>query len=249
MSRLDGRPIFIAGPCAIEGADWFVDFTGELVDLFKPYPKFQLVLKGSYDKANRTKVDGPRGCGFNEATDAWALIRDKWPTLPILTDVHESIDVLPVSRFVDIVQIPAFLGRQTDLLHAAGVYAEAVNVKIPQWEDPETYARDAREKISPTKKTYFTYRGSFCGMSKDVVVDPLRLVALEREAVNPVLDLTHTNRGSVIYSLALARTGRALHVPNFFAEVHPDPKNAICDAQHQLSLNWLDTLLYDLYAG
>jgi 2-dehydro-3-deoxyphosphooctonate aldolase (KDO 8-P synthase) len=248
MSRLDGRPIFIAGPCAIEGADWFVDWTGKLVTLFESYPQFQFVLKGSYDKANRTRGDSPRGCGFNEATTAWAQIRKQWPNLPILTDVHESYDVYPVSRLVDIIQIPAFLGRQTDLLEAAGDYAGAVNVKIPQWEEPETYAAAAKEKIGLTKTTFFTYRGSFCGMTKDVVVDPIRLLNLGREASRVVLDITHTNRKSMFNSLALASLGRAIAIPNYFAEVHPHPEKAVCDADHQLTKEWLTVILDEMGA-
>src|SRR3990167_6668349 len=127
---------FIAGPCAIESVDSFVGFADELVRLFEGFPEFRLVYKGSFDKANRTLPGSPRGVGLVEAEKAWMKIRHNHPGLMLTTDVHETWQVRPVAELVEVLQIPAFLGKQTDLLRAAVETGRQVNVKKPQWLGP-----------------------------------------------------------------------------------------------------------------
>lgn len=238
------QKIFIAGPCAIESVDSFVAFADVLVRLFESFPEYRLVYKGSFDKANRTLSGSPRGVGLVDAVVAWRKIRENHPGLLLTTDIHESWQAREVD--VDVLQIPAFLGRQTPLLEAAASTGKIVNLKKPQWLGVD-YFVEARTKTRGAAVVWATHRGSLA-LGGHLAVDLHELIDMRQQL--PVetcfLDLTHTNDASAPRSVLFARAAGALGFENFFAEVHPNPTQAICDADHQLKVSTLETILRDL---
>jgi 2-dehydro-3-deoxyphosphooctonate aldolase (KDO 8-P synthase) len=235
---------FIAGPCAIESIDSFVRFAEVLSDLFVGFPQFELIYKGSFDKANRTLPGSPRGIGLVEAQVAWRQLRSEFPTLRLTTDIHETWQAREVD--VDVIQIPAFLGKQTPLIAAAGETGKVVNLKKPQWLGPEHF-ESAETKARYAKEVWFTHRGN--GNSAEVPVLDLEFMAGNWQNQS-ILDLTHTNGPSPVLasarSRALAVAAAAVGIQNFFAETHWAPREAICDANHQISVTALKRILTDL---
>lgn len=238
----------IAGPCAIESVDSFVRFADDLVRLFERFPSLKLVYKGSFDKANRSRAGSPRGVGLIDAEVAWRMIRDAHPNLMLTTDVHETWQARAVTGMIDVIQIPAMLARQTDLIACAANCAPRMNVKIPVWEDNiEKFVDDASTKVAYgdlIEPPWFTYRGN--GTNSKLVVD-MAQVAEVAALGGGFLDLTHTNRGRKTLSTAFAEMVAPLPL-GVFAEVHPTPNSAVCDAQHQLivdELEWILTILAD----
>jgi 2-dehydro-3-deoxyphosphooctonate aldolase (KDO 8-P synthase) len=232
----------IAGPCAIESVDLFVAFADDLVRLFERFPAFTLVYKGSFDKANRTLQGSPRGVGLLEAEVAWIKIRANHPKLLLTTDIHETWQAACVAPHVDVIQIPAMLGRQTSLLNAAAQTGKIVNLKQPTLERAD-YFEAARAKLEGSEDQWLTYRGT--GYPGNLLVDLHEL--LDLWAVYPpnrlVFDVTHTNRGDKWRSVRLAKAVAALGFENFFAETHPDPSRAISDAAYQLHPRTLERML------
>lgn len=233
---------FIAGPCAIESVDSFVRFADDLVRLFERFPEFRLVYKGSFDKANRTQKGSPRGVGLVDAEVAWLKLKQSHPTLSITTDIHETWQAREVAPLVDVIQIPAFLGKQTDLIGAAATTGRIVNVKKPQWLGP-SYFEEARAKGA----SWFTHRGT--GLKGNLSVDLHELIDSLNIDPDAFLDLTHTNRGETYRSRSMAVAAQALGFRHFFAETHPLPELAISDAHHQLTIDQLELLLLTLLDG
>lgn len=239
---------FIAGPCAIESVDSFVSFADDLVRLFEDFPKFRLVYKGSFDKANRTREGSPRGVGLVDAEVAWQMIRANHPRLMMTTDVHETWQCRPASYYCDVLQIPAFLGRQTDLLHAAAQTGRIVNVKKPQWESV-WYMDSVASKCQGAKDFWFTYRGTSYGQKLVLDLNEIIDLCWEQDNSKTFVDLTHTNRKDREQSTLVAQACAAVGIRNYFAETHPNPDEAICDADNQLPLQELQLLLMSLNAG
>lgn len=235
---------FIAGPCAIESVDSFVRFADDLVRLFERYPEFRLVYKGSFDKANRTLPGSPRGVGLVDAELAWLRIRQNHPGLMLTTDIHETWQARVVAPLVDVLQIPAFLGKQTDLVREAVDTGAVVNVKKPQWLGPSFF-----EQARHAGAVWYTLRGT--GTHGLMHVDLHELIeTLETvPADSAFLDLTHTNRGQTHRSRLMAVAAQAIGFQNFFAETHPCPGLAISDAHQQLTVDQLDFLLESLSDG
>ena len=236
---------FIVGPCAIESVDSFVRFADDLVRLFERFPAFELIYKGSFDKANRTLPGSPRGVGLVDAEVAWYKLRRNHPTLRILTDVHETWQCQHVAVMVDVLQIPAFLGRQTSLLEAASLTGAVVNVKKPQWEDVDFF--DSVDlKLPDAKEVWYTYRGTGTKNNLKFDLNEINDMVGTIPAAFAFADVTHTNQSSMWKSCGLARGCAAVGIRNFFAETHPSPKDAICDATHQLSRRALSVMLEQL---
>lgn len=230
----------IAGPCVIESVDQFVGFADVLVRLFESFPTLTLVYKGSFDKANRTQKGSPRGVGLVEAERAWEQLRCNHPNLLLTTDVHETWQCPRAAAYCDVLQIPAMLGRQTDLLVAAAETGRIVNCKVPVWEDNiPAYITSVSSKVSGQR--WFTYRGT--GTSRALCVDMRQLIDLYENCGAPVFDITHTNAGDRFHSLRFALMGAALTDLSFFAETHPDPDMAICDGANQLTPDMLKAAL------
>jgi len=245
----------IAGPCAIENRD-MVMLSAEHLKKVCEELGIRLYFKSSFDKANRTSLSA-RGIGMEEGLKILQEVKQTF-ALPILTDVHESWQCAPVAEVADVLQIPAFLSRQTDLLQAAGKTGRIVNVKKGQFMAPWDM-RGAIEKIRPLQTSpqgeaviWLTERGSSFGYGR-LVVDMTSLVEMRKLGCPVIFDATHSvqqpstqagvtggNRAMVPY---LMRAALAVGVDGLFLEVHPDPDKAISDAANQLKLNDIKDIL------
>jgi 2-dehydro-3-deoxyphosphooctonate aldolase (KDO 8-P synthase) len=234
---------FIAGPCVIEGRDHVLRHGDKLAEIALK-EKIPLVFKASFDKANRTSVSGFRGPGLEEGLRHLEDVK-RATGLPLLTDVHEVAQCAPVASVVDVLQIPAFLCRQTDLVAAAAQTGRPVNVKKGQFVAPEDM-RYAVEKCREVGGTHvaLTERGTTFGY-RDLVVDLRGLVAMRALGVPVVFDATHSvqkpsgaggkSGGNRLLAGPLARGALAVGVDGVFAEVHEDPDNAKSDGPNQLT--------------
>jgi len=237
-----GDLVFIAGPCVIESRIMALDLADRLSRLAKRL-KASFVFKASFDKANRTSVDSFRGPGIDKGLDILAEVRAKFG-VPVLTDIHEPWQAKPVAEVCDILQIPAFLARQTDLVVAAGETGAVVNVKKGQFMAPEDMAQVVR-KIESTgnRRIVLCERGSSFGY-RNLVAD-MRSLPLMRELGCPVvMDATHSvqrpgglgtgSGGDGRFAPALARAAVAVGVDGVFMETHLDPRKAKSDAANAI---------------
>ncbi|HEU4569123.1 MAG TPA: 3-deoxy-8-phosphooctulonate synthase [Gemmatimonadales bacterium] len=247
------HPFVIAGPCVIEPGDVLPRVAAELARL-QAALGVPVCFKASFDKANRARLAGARGPGLEEGLRVLERVRRE-SGLPVLTDIHEPGQAAPVAQVVDVLQIPAFLSRQTDLLVAAGRTGRPVNVKKGQWMAPEQMA-GAVEKVrgAGAAEVAVTERGTFFGYG-DLTVD-MRSFARMREAtgVPTVFDATHsvqqpgqgsggTSGGQREFIPALIGAAAAAGADGFFLETHPDPARAPSDAATQWPLDRLEGLL------
>ena len=242
----------IAGPCAIESRDMVLQTADTLKQVCERLG-VTLYFKSSYDKANRTSMS-ERGVGMEEGLKILQEVKTSFD-LPILTDVHESWQCAPVAEVADVLQIPAFLSRQTDLLVAAAKTGKIVNVKKGQFMAPWDM-RGAIDKIEKAKGEkagiWLTERGSSFGYG-NIVVDMTSLVKMREYGYPVVFDATHAvqqpssqlgvtggNRAMVPH---LMRAALAVGVDGLFLEVHPNPDEAISDAANQVRLSDIQTVL------
>ena len=246
----------IAGPCAIESRD-IVMHTAETLKQICDRLGITLYFKSSYDKANRTTLS-ERGVGMERGLQILQEVKTTF-SLPILTDVHESWQCAPVAEVADVLQIPAFLSRQTDLLVAAAQTGKIVNVKKGQFMAPWDM-RGAIAKIeanhplasSPNSLIWLTERGSSFGYG-NLIVDMTSLVKMREYGYPIVFDATHSvqqpssqagitggNREMVPH---LIRAAEAVGIDGLFLEVHPQPEKAISDAANQVRLSDVETIL------
>ena len=237
-------PLFIAGPCVIESRAMAIQTAEELQRISRE-EGVRFIFKGSYRKANRTSGSSFTGIGDTEALEVLAEIRETFD-MPVITDVHETKEVTLASRYVDVLQIPAFLCRQTELLVAAGESGLAVNIKKGQFMAPEDMVL-AAAKVAETgnRRVMLTERGSSFGYH-NLVVD-FRGLAKMADSGYPVLyDATHSlqlpgagpgvSGGERQYVMPLARAAVAAGVDGLFFEIHPDPSKALSDATTQVAL-------------
>jgi 2-dehydro-3-deoxyphosphooctonate aldolase (KDO 8-P synthase) len=245
-------PLFlIAGPCVIE-SEGHATFMAECVAGVAKALNVPLIFKASYDKANRSSASSYRGPGLKEGLEILGRIK-KTTGLPILTDVHEVSQVAPAAEVCDVLQIPAFLSRQTDLLLEVGRSGRVANIKKGQFLSPWDIAH-AAEKVASTgnEKIILTERGSSFGY-QNLVVD-MRSIPIMRKLGYPVvLDVTHsvqlpggegkTSGGQPEFIEPLARAGAAIGVDGLFLEVHDNPEKALSDGTNALELKKLRPLL------
>ncbi len=251
-----GRPglVLIAGPCVIESPDHVVS-TAKAVAAIARLAGVPYVFKASFDKANRTSLSSYRGPGLEAGLEALARVRDE-VGVPILTDIHEPGQAQPAAEVADILQIPAFLSRQTDLIVAAARTGRVVNLKKGQFLAPRD-VRHAIQKVrdSGNERVFVTERGFSFGYN-NLVVD-MRAFPMMRELGVPVVfDVTHSlqlpgggdgvTAGLAEYIDPLARAGVGAGVDGVFLEVHEDPAKAKSDAQNALALAKLPALLAQL---
>ena len=240
----NSSPLLIAGPCVIESRAMALQ-TAEELQRISRQEGVRFIFKGSYRKANRTSGSSFTGIGDTEALEVLAEIRQSF-NMPVITDVHETRDVTLAARYVDVLQIPAFLCRQTELLVAAGESGLAVNIKKGQFMAPEDMVL-AADKVVQTgnRRVMLTERGSSFGYH-NLVVD-FRGLAKMAESGYPVLyDATHSlqlpgagqgvSGGERQYVMPLARAAVAAGVDGLFFEIHPDPPKALSDATTQVAL-------------
>ena len=249
------RPLcLIAGPCVMESPDHAMDMSGALAQMAKKLG-IGLIYKTSYDKANRTSGQTPRGVGLEAALQVFADIR-KETGLPVLTDVHEPDHCAPVAEVVDVLQIPAFLCRQTDLLTAAGKTGKAINVKKGQFLAPWDM-ENVVAKIEETGNTNIMVceRGTSFGYNT-LVSDMRSLPIMAKTGCPVVFDATHSvqqpggegssSGGQREFAPVLARAAVAVGVASVFMETHQDPDNAPSDGPNMIPLDQLPDIVETL---
>ena len=246
----DGRLAFIAGPCVIESRESALDLAKRLCALARKL-KVPYVFKASFDKANRTSIDSFRGPGIDKGLDILAEIRSKFG-VPVLTDVHEPWQARVVAEVCDVIQIPAFLARQTDLVVAAGETGAVVNVKKGQFMAPEDMAPVVR-KIESTgnRRIVLCERGASFGY-RNLVADMRSLLIMRELGYPVVMDATHAvqrpgglgtgSGGDGKYAPALARAAVATGVDGVFMETHMNPKVAKSDAANAIKFSEVEKL-------
>ncbi len=241
----------IAGPCVIESEEQVLRTARELKSITEEYG-VDLIFKSSFDKANRSSINSYRGPGMEKGLKILQRVKDEY-NLPIITDFHTAEQANPVSDVVDVLQVPAFLSRQTDILTAAGETGLPINIKKGQFLSADGMD-NVVEKIESTgnKQIMLCERGSMFGYN-NLVVD-MRNLDIMKELGKPVVfDTTHSvqrpgaqgdaSGGDRRFAPTLARSALGAGVAGIFAEVHPDPPSAKCDSATQLPLDGFESHL------
>lgn len=252
----DNNPfVLLAGPCVIESEKITFE-TAEAIKEITTELNIPFVFKSSYKKANRTNLNSFTGLGDTEALEILRLVKEKLG-LPIVTDVHTADEIENAAKVADILQIPAFLSRQTDLLIAAGKTGKIINIKKGQFLAPEDM-KHAAEKVASTgnSNVLLCERGTTFGYH-NLVVDMRSLVIMRELGYPVVMDATHSvqipsqgllSGGEPRFITPLAKAAAAVGIDALFLEVHPNPKEALSDAASQLPLSDLKELLIEIKA-
>ncbi|WP_367383893.1 3-deoxy-8-phosphooctulonate synthase [Segatella copri] len=248
------KPIFIAGPCVIESAECLEVVAQELVRLNNKYD-IDIMFKSSFDKANRTSISSFRGPGMEKGLQMMADIKSKYG-LRLLTDIHESYQAVPVGEVVDVLQIPAFLCRQTDLLVAAAKTGKIVNIKKAQFLSGEDMKYPVQKvKESGNDNVWLTERGNIYGYN-NLVVDFRNIPDMKKISPNVIMDCTHSVQrpgaaggktgGNREFVPSMALAAKAFGATGYFFEVHPDPESAKSDGPNMLFLKDLESVIKSL---
>jgi len=244
----------IAGPCVIESEQIVLDTAFQIADIAKQVG-FPFIFKSSYDKANRSSIHSFRGLGMENGLAILQKVKEK-VQVPVLTDVHSVEEATQAAQVVDVLQIPAFLCRQTDLLVAAAKTGRVVNVKKGQFLSPWDMKNVVHKlEESGTKKIVLTERGASFGYN-NLVVDMRSLPVMRGLGYPVVFDATHSvqlpggggtkSSGQREFIAPLARAAAAAGCDGFFMEVHPDPDSALSDGPNMVPLDKLKELLQQL---
>lgn len=248
------KPVIIAGPCVIESAALLDTVATELVRLNSKYG-LDIIFKASFDKANRTSLNSFRGPGMEKGLRMLADVKEKFG-LKILTDIHESDQAAPVAEVADVLQIPAFLCRQTDLLVAAAKTGKVVNIKKAQFlsgDDMQYPVDKARE--SGAKDVWLTERGNTFGYN-NLVVDFRNIPTMKQFVPQVIMDCTHSVQrpgglkgatgGNREYIPSMALAAKAFGATGFFFETHPNPVEALSDGPNMLFLKDLENVIISI---
>ena len=248
-----GNFFVMAGPCAIEGEEMAFKIAEKILDITSRL-EIPFIFKGSFKKANRSRIDSFTGIGDEKALSILKKIGTELD-IPTVTDIHENKDAELAANFVDVLQIPAFLVRQTDLLVAAAKTGKYINLKKGQFMSPESMAHAVRKvQDSGNKNIFLTERGSMFGYH-DLVVD-FRGIPEMKQFAPVILDVTHSlqqpNQSSGVTGgrpemiETIAKAGVASGADGIFIETHFDPKNAKSDGANMLDINNLEEILIKL---
>ena len=247
------KPILIAGPCSLEGRIQAHEISSKCSELADKYG-FDYYFKASFDKANRTSVNSKRGIGIDKAIDIFAELKEL-DGCKITTDIHEPWQADRLADVVDIIQIPAYLCRQTDLLVAAGNTFKTVNIKKGQFVDGSSMIHAVNKvKSTANNKVMLTERGSMFGMG-DLVVDFRQIVDMKELDVPVIIDCTHstqrpnsgsTTAGQPRYAIHIAKAAKAVGVDGYFFEVHENPSAAWSDGSNMIKLDKFEEILKQL---
>ena len=248
--------VLIAGPCVIESEDACLEVAGRLKEMTRSLG-IPLIFKSSYDKANRSSLRSYRGPGLRRGLEVLGRIKREM-SIPVLSDVHRFEEVQEAAEVLDVLQVPAFLCRQTDFVAAIAEAGKAVNVKKGQFLAPWDM-KNVVEKIESAgnRSILLTERGASFGYN-NLVADMRALVIMRRMGYPVIYDVTHSlqlpgglgtsSGGQREYIPALARAGVAAGVDGLFMEVHPNPSEALCDGPNSQPLEELGPLLEQLMA-
>jgi len=255
IKNLDSKNFFLmAGPCAIEGEDIAMRIAEKIITITDKY-KIPYIFKGSYRKANRSRLDSFTGIGDEKALKILAKIGKEF-NVPTVTDIHESHEAAMAAEYVDVLQIPAFLCRQTELLIAAAKTGKFVNVKKGQFLSGASMKHAVHKVVdSGNPNLFLTDRGNSFGY-QDMIVDFRNIPEMKSFGVPVVMDCTHSlqqpNQESGVTGgkpeliETIAKAAIAVGADGLFIETHPDPKNAKSDGANMLHIDHLDGLMNKL---
>ena len=241
----------IAGPCSIEGWEMCDEVASKIVDICKRLD-IQYIFKGSFDKANRSNIHAGRGVGMEKGLVILSDIKDKY-SIPVTTDVHETYQCSEVAKVCDILQVPAYLCRQTDLILESAKTGRAVNVKKGQFMAPWNMDNVIDKMLScGNEKIILCERGTTFGYNR-LVVDMQALLDMRKLGYPVILDATHSvqqpgsgkefTSGNREFAPYMMNAGLAVGVDGIFAEVHPDPDHAVSDGPSQIRLADIECIL------
>ena len=248
------KPIFIAGPCVIESQECLDTVAQELVRLNARYG-LEIIFKASFDKANRTSITSYRGPRMEKGLQMLADVKAKYG-LQLLTDIHEAYQAAPVAEVVDVLQIPAFLCRQTDLLVAAAKTGKRVNIKKAQFLSGADMQYPVQKVLeSGGKEVWLTERGNSFGYN-NLVVDFRNIPDMLKIVPRVIMDCTHSVQrpgaaggktgGNREFVPAMALAAKAFGANGYFFETHPDPERALSDGPNMLYLKDLEQVVASL---
>lgn len=254
VPQMNNKNVYIAGPCVIESQELLNTVAAELVRLNKKYG-IDIIFKASFDKANRTSLNSFRGPGMAKGLEMLQEIKDKYG-LQLLTDIHESYQAKEVGKVVDVIQIPAFLCRQTDLLVAAAKTGKIVNIKKAQFLSGKDMRYPVEKcKESGAKEVWLTERGNSFGYN-NLVVDFRNIPDMQEFSETVIMDCTHSvqrpsaGNGKTVgdrkFVPSMALAANAFGANGYFFEVHPDPDKGLSDAANMLELANLEGLIVQL---
>ena len=248
------KPIFIAGPCVIESAE-VLDIVAERISDINNRLGVEIIFKASFDKANRTSINSYRGVGIDKGMQMLSDVKSKWG-LRLLTDIHEAWQAEVAAQTVDVLQIPAFLCRQTDLLVAAAKTGKTVNIKKAQFLSGADMVYPYQKAVeSGASEVWLTERGNSFGYN-NLVVDFRNIADMLHIAPRVIMDCTHSVQrpgaaggktgGNREFVPAMALAAKAFGATGYFFEVHPDPDNALSDGPNMLMLDNLENVINTL---
>ena len=243
---------YILGPCSLESKEIVKKVIDELYPIMTGKNWY---FKGSFDKANRTSIYSNRGPGLDEGKEIFAWIKNSYPGIKTVTDIHEPWHAKELRDLIDMVQIPAFLCRQTDLITEAAKWFNEINVKKGQWLAPQSMEHVVTKikEVNPNCKVYITERGTSLGYS-GLIPDFRAVDILKSFSDGVILDCTHstqkpkgdTTGGDRELAKKYALAAKIFEYDGVFIETHPDPKNAISDADSQVELEWIREHIYNI---
>ena len=248
------KPIFIAGPCSIESAELLNEVASKIYDINRNLG-VDIIFKASFDKANRTSINSYRSVGLERGLQMLADVKEKWG-LRLSTDIHEAWQAQPASEVIDVLQIPAFLCRQTDLVVAAANTGRIVNIKKAPFMSgmDMQYPYEKAEK-SGASEVWLTERGNIIGYN-DLAVDFRNIPTMQKFAPRVLMDCTHAvqrpgagngkSEGNSEYVPAMALAAKAFGANGYFFETHPTPEKALSDGPNMIRLDLLEDVIKSL---
>lgn len=248
------KPIFIAGPCSIESAELLDEVASKIYDINRNLG-VDIIFKASFDKANRTSINSYRSVGLEKGLQMLADIKSKWG-LRLSTDIHEAWQAQPASEVIDVLQIPAFLCRQTDLVVAAANTGRIVNIKkAPFMSGMDMQYPYEKADKSGASEVWLTERGNIIGYN-DLAVDFRNIPTMQKFAPRVLMDCTHAvqrpgagngkSEGNSEYVPAMALAAKAFGANGYFFETHPTPEKALSDGPNMIRLDLLEDVIKGL---
>ena len=248
------KPIFIAGPCSIESAELLNEVASKIYDINRNLG-VDIIFKASFDKANRTSINSYRSVGLEKGLQMLADIKSKWG-LRLSTDIHEAWQAAPAGEVIDVLQIPAFLCRQTDLVVAAANTGRIVNIKkAPFMSGMDMQYPYEKADKSGASEVWLTERGNIIGYN-DLAVDFRNIPTMQKFAPRVLMDCTHAvqrpgagngkSEGNSEYVPAMALAAKAFGANGYFFETHPTPEKALSDGPNMIRLDLLEDVIKSL---